>query len=171
MSNPKKEVMVYTQSFTPTEKTIARSNIGAIGPLEVTWGNSTSYKSISWSATDSGNSFNKVIGNLGLTEAGNYMVFFDAKITSSDNTGQLRILVNTGEGTAGRHFGNSVRVFLPADLYTLDYREGSVSGCIFTQASNNADAATLCLAVNNSFNAVNSSITIEIANWKILKVS
>ena len=167
----KKEVMVYPQSFTPTEKTIARSNIGAIGPLEVTWGNSTSYKQISWSSTDSGNSFNKVIGNLGLTKAGNYLVFFDAKINSSDNTGNLRILVNTGEGTAGRHYGNHVRVFLPIDPIQTNYRTGSVSGCIFTQASNNADAATLCLAVNNGLNAVNSSITIEIANWKILKVS
>lgn len=29
MSNPKKEVMVYTQAFTPTERAVARSNIGA----------------------------------------------------------------------------------------------------------------------------------------------
>lgn len=167
----KNEVMIYPQAFTPTEKAIARNNIGAIGPLEVSWGNSAYYKQISWSTTDSGNSFNKVIGNLGLTEAGNYLVFFDAKINSSDNTGNLRILVNTGEGTAGCHYGNHVRVFLPIDPINTNYRTGSVSGCIFTHASDNADAATLCLAVNNGMTAVNSHITIEIANWKILKVS
>lgn len=171
MANTKKEVMVYQQSFTTTEKTIARSNIGAIGPLQVTWGNSAYNKSISWSTADSGSGFNKVIGNLGLTEAGNYLVFFDAMIASSTNTGDLRILVNTGEGTLGRHFGNNVRAFLPKDPIHSNFREGSVSGCIFTHASNNADAATLCLAVNNDMVAVNSSITVRIANWKILKVS
>lgn len=171
MANKKAEVMVYPQSFTQTEKAIARSNIGAIGPLEVTWGNSASYKQISWSTTDSGNSFNKVIGNLGLTEAGNYLVFFDAMISSSTNTGSLRILVNTGEGTAGRHYGNNVRVFLPTDPYTPNHREGSVSGCIYTSAINNADAAKLCLAVNNDMYAADTSITVRIANWKIMRVS
>lgn len=170
MANPKKEVMIYTQDFTNTEKTIARSNIGAIGPIEVTWGKSTSNKSISWSTTDSGNSFNKVIGNLGLTAAGKYLVFFDAMISSSTNTGYLRILVNTGEGTAGRHFGNSVRVFLPYDPYTLDHRAGSVSGCIYTHAANAADAATLCLAVNNDRYAADTSIIVRECNWKIMKV-
>lgn len=166
----KKEVMVYTQDFTDTEKAIARENIGAIGPLAVTFGNSESDKQISWSTTDSGTSFNKVIGNLGLTEAGKYLVFFDAMIRSSTNTGYLRILVNTGEGTTGRHFGNSIRVYLPHDPYTPNYRAGSVSGCIYTHAANKADAATLCLAVNNDRNAVNESITVRIANWKIMKV-
>lgn len=48
MSNPKKEVMIYTQAFTPTEKAVARSNIGASqisyvtstgGPPTITVGN------------------------------------------------------------------------------------------------------------------------------------
>lgn len=159
------------QDFTEAEKERARNNIGAIGTLEVKYGNSTSYKSISWSTTNSGNGFNKVIGNLGLTEGGNYLVFFDAKIDSNTNTGWLKILVNTGEGTGGRHFGNNVRVFLPADPINTNHREGSVSGCIYTSAANSVDAATLCLAVNNMDNAINDHITIEIANWKILKVS
>ena len=167
----KKEVMVYPQTFSTGEKAIARQNIGAIGPLEVKYGNSTSYKSISWSPTDSGNGFNKVIGNLGLSNAGDYLVFFDAKISSTTNTGWLNILVNTGEGTAGRYYGNNVRVFLPLDPLIPNHREGSVSGCIYTTATNSTDAATLCLAVNNGLNAINESITIEIANWKILKVS
>lgn len=166
----KKEVMVFPQSFTDTEKAIARENIGAIGPLEVTVGNSETNKSISWSTADSGNGFNKVIGNLGLTEGGKYLVFFDAKITSTTNTGYLRIKVNAGEGTAGRYFGNSVRVFLPLDPNIPNHREGSASGCIFTQAIDNADAATLCLAVDNMYVAVKESITVQIANWKILKV-
>ena len=159
------------QDFTEAEKERARNNIGAIGPLEVKYGNSTSFKSISWSTTNSGNGFNKVIGNLGLTKAGDYLVFFDAKITSSTNTGWLNILVNTGEGTGGRYYGNNVRVFLPLDPNSPNHREGSVSGCIYTTATNSADASTLCLAINNGLNAINESITIEIANWKILKVS
>lgn len=167
----KLEVMVIPQEFTETEKEIARNNIGAVGQLEVKWGNSTSLKQISWSTTDSGHSFNKVIGNLGLTKAGKYLVFFDAKITSNTNTGWLRMLVNTGEGTGGRYFGNSVRVFLPLDPIHANHREGSVSGCIFTQAIDDEDAATLCLAIDNMYNAVSESITIEAANWKVLKVS
>lgn len=172
MANKQMKVTAeLVQDFTEAEKERARNNIGAIGPLEVKYGNSTSNKTISWSTTNSGNGFNKVIGNLGLTEGGNYLVFFDAKITSNTNTGWLNILVNTGEGTLGRHYGNNVRVFLPEDTITPNRREGSVSGCIYTTASNSTDAATLCLAVHNGMNAKNESITIEIANWKILKVS
>lgn len=170
MTKQYKVVANITQDFSPKEKEQARENIGAIGPLEVKWGNSATNKQISWSSTDSGNSFNKVIGNLGLTTGGKYLVFFDALITSSTNAGWLRILVNTGEGTAGRHFGNSVRVFLPLDPNTPNYREGSVSGCIYTQAANSADAITLCLAVDNMLTAQNQRITIRSANWKILKV-
>lgn len=128
MSSKKSEVMIYPQTFTQTEKAIARSNIGAIGPLEVTWGNSAGYKTISWSTADSGNSFNKVIGNLGLTEAGNYLVFFDAMIASSTNSGELRILVNTGEGTAGEidynmTVGNELIALLREECVKTDLEE------------------------------------------------
>lgn len=165
----KKEVMVYTQAFSPTEKAIARSNIGASAPiLPISYGPTGA--TLVFKSTDSGGGVNKAICNANLTEGGNYLLNYNF-ICHANEPSQLWNMIiglNTGDGTYMIQGASSNYVsIMPRNS---SERGNSGAGSLILSAPTNAFAATVHFAMRSHVSESQQTLYIDYFSWNILKL-
>lgn len=171
MSNPKKEIMVYTQAFTTTEKTIARSNIGAAAPTQVISYGPTG-ATLVFKASDTGADKIKAICNANLTEAGTYLLNYNFMCHANSPTELSHMIIglNTGDGTY-MFQGSSSNYLTLVPLYESHSQYGnSCAGSLILSASTKAIAETVHFAMK-PWQDVTSQQTlyIDYFSWNIIK--
>lgn len=171
MSN-KKEVMVYSQSFTTTEKTIARSNIGAAAPISpVSYGPTGA--TLVFKSTDTGAGKIKVICNANLTEAGNYILNYNfvCHANAPNQLYNMIIGLNTGDGTYMISGASSNYVALLSRNEYHNEDANSCSGSLILTASTKAIAESVHFAMKSSTDVTSQQkLYIDYFSWNILKL-
>ena len=177
MSSKKSEVMVYPQSFTPTEKAIARSNIGAAKPLSVISYGPTGATLI-FKSTDSGGGVNKAICNANLTEAGTYLLNYNF-LCHANNPNQLHNMIiglNSGDGTYMYPGASSNYVAIVPrnfyigenEAYTSEYGN-SAAGSLLLTVSTEAQALMVHFAMKEyAQSSSTQTLYIDYFSWNIL---
>ena len=165
----KAEVMIYPQSFTQTEKTIARSNIGAAAPLSVISYGPTG-TTLTFKPTDSGGGVNKAICNANLTEAGNYMLNYNFVCHANSPTELYNMIIglNTGDGTYMIQGASSNYVALfPRNSEWAN----SCAGSLIITASTKAIAESVHFAMKESAQSTSQqTLYIDYFSWNILEL-
>lgn len=172
MANPKKEVMVYQQSFSPTEKAVARSNIGAAAPTQVISYGPTG-ATLVFKPSDSGGGHNKAICNANLTEAGTYLLNYNFICHSNEPTQLWNMIIglNSGDGTYMFQGSSSNYVVLVARNAEYSSEKcNSCAGSLILSASTKAVAETVHFAmrVDASVQSI-QTLYIDYFSWNIIK--
>lgn len=168
----KKEVMVYTQSFTPTEKAVARSNIGAAAPTQVISYGPTG-ATLVFKPSDSGGGFNKAICNANLTEAGTYLLNYNFICHANEPTQLYNMIIglNTGDGTYMFPGASSNYLSLVPKNERASLWGNSCAGSLILSAPTKAIAETVHFAmrVDASVQSI-QTLYIDYFSWNILKL-
>lgn len=171
MSNPKKEVMIYSQAFTPTEKAVARSNIGAAAPTQVISYGPTG-ATLVFKPSDSGGGFNKAICNANLTEAGTYLLNYNFICHANEPTQLHNMIIglNTGDGTYMFQGSSSNYLALVTRDENASERTNSCAGSLILSASTKAVAETVHFAMRvNASVQSQQTLYIDYFSWNIIK--
>lgn len=167
----KKEVMVYTQAFTTTERAIARSNIGAAAPTQVISYGPTG-TTLTFHSYDSGGGRNKAICNANLTEGGTYLLNYNfmCRANSPTELSHMIIGLNAGDGTY-MFPGSSSNYLTLVPMYGSSSQYGnSCAGSLIFSASTNAVALTVNFAMKPWQDVTSQqTLTIDYFSWNILK--
>jgi hypothetical protein len=172
MAHPKKEIMVYTQAFTPTEKAIARSNIGAPAPTQVISYGPTG-ATLVFKPSDSGGGFNKAICNANLTDAGTYLLNYNFVCHANEPSQLYNMIIglNTGDGTY--MFQGSSSNYLALVARTAEYsseRTNSCAGSLILSAPTKAFAENVHFAMRVDASVQSQqTLYIDYFSWNILK--
>lgn len=171
MSN-KKEVMVYPQAFTTTEKTIARSNIGAPAPTQVISYGPTG-ATLVFKPSDSGGGHNKAICNANLTEAGTYLLNYNflCHANSPNQLYNMIIGLNSGDGTYMFQGSSSNYLALVARYAEYSSQDAnSCAGSLILSAPTKAFAETVHFAMGVDADVQSiQTLYIDYFSWNIIK--